>query len=136
MSLRTWDRPHFKADEPSRFERRKTRKAEAETTWRKVCGEVDTRDKLRCRVCGKRGDPDSVDLLRKLHRHHLVYRSAGGQDTLENLVSLCAQCHDDEHRHRLKIEGTGARLTISRREAAGGWFVSRQEVDVHVTERD
>jgi hypothetical protein len=36
--------------------------------------------------------------------HHIVYRSQGGTDDLDNLVTLCMKCHDDVHGGRLKVE--------------------------------
>lgn len=30
--------------------------------------------------------------------HHLTYRSQGGDDTPENLVWVCRECHDGIHR--------------------------------------
>ncbi|MEK7689825.1 MAG: HNH endonuclease [Bdellovibrionota bacterium] len=29
--------------------------------------------------------------------HHIVPRSMGGTDTVENLTTLCGQCHDLAH---------------------------------------
>lgn len=29
--------------------------------------------------------------------HHIVYRSQGGQDDIENLMALCRKCHDKAH---------------------------------------
>jgi hypothetical protein len=39
-----------------------------------------------------------------LDPHHVIYRSAGGLDVLNNLITLCRKCHDDIHAGRLKIE--------------------------------
>lgn len=50
--------------------------------------EVRERDLWRCRACGK-GD--------LLEAHHITYRSHGGTDTLDNLITLCKQCHMDAH---------------------------------------
>lgn len=33
----------------------------------------------------------------KLHVHHIVFRSRGGTDTPENLITLCEKCHKDLH---------------------------------------
>jgi HNH endonuclease len=39
--------------------------------------------------------------------HHVVFRSHGGEDTMENLCTLCASCHDGVHIEReLLIEFT------------------------------
>ncbi len=29
--------------------------------------------------------------------HHIVYRSNGGQDVIENLIGLCRSCHNKAH---------------------------------------
>ena len=60
---------------------------------------VDARDGLRCRICLKYAGVD-------IHRHHLVYRSAGGRTATENVLSLCANCHlVGIHGGRLKASG-------------------------------
>jgi 5-methylcytosine-specific restriction endonuclease McrA len=52
-----------------------------------------------CMACGRRGP---LDL------HHVVKRSQGGQDTVENIVPLCRRCHDATD----APSGRGKRLTI------------------------
>jgi len=47
----------------------------------------------RCHVHG--GNP--VD-IRLLHEHHIKPKGYGGEDTGENLIWLCASCHDLVHR--------------------------------------
>ncbi len=50
-----------------------------------------TREKARkdcCEYCGKYG---SVEV------HHIKSKGSGGQDTPENLVSLCGVCHTKVH---------------------------------------
>ena len=32
-----------------------------------------------------------------LHKHHIVPKSQGGSDAADNLVALCANCHEDRH---------------------------------------
>lgn len=138
MSLRVWESgTHFKHEEPSRHESRKARKAAEEAAWRAVCDAVDKRDGKVCRCCDKRSDPEKTGLLERGHRHHLVYRSAGGKDETANLVTLCAGCHDDEHRNRLRIEGNpDVALQFFRKDDHGVWFVSREEISVRVVRRD
>ncbi len=49
------------------------------------------RDEFRCAWCGKRGP---------VQPHHLLCRGAGSGgrlDVLENLLPLCATCHQDHH---------------------------------------
>lgn len=56
--------------------------------YAKLCGYVLGRDGFRCRNCNFRGN---------LHAHHIVFRSHGGEDIAENLVTLCSGCHDGVH---------------------------------------
>lgn len=52
------------------------------------------RDNYTCQCCkAKKGT---------LHIHHIIYRSNGGADTLDNLITLCADCHKKLHRGELK----------------------------------
>jgi RNA-directed DNA polymerase len=53
--------------------------------WRETCAEVRKRDKHRCTRCGRTDGPKNV--------HHKAARRHGGTDDLENLVTLCQQCH-------------------------------------------
>jgi 5-methylcytosine-specific restriction endonuclease McrA len=46
------------------------------------------RDAWRCQVCGKAS---------QLEIHHIEFRSSLGDDSLENLITLCATCHADRH---------------------------------------
>lgn len=67
---------------------------------------VDERDIGRCRVCGKRGSPTAVGLLDRLHRHHIVYRSRGGQHVSSGVLSVCASCHAAIHNDgTLRVSG-------------------------------
>ena len=132
----------FKQDMPSRVDRKREKKAAEDAAWRAVCKVVDARDGRSCRCCDKRSDPDAAGLLTRGHRHHLVYRSAGGRDESSNLVTLCAGCHDDEHHNRLRITGTSGDanadegLIFWRKDEHGVWFVAREEVDVRVPRKD
>lgn len=56
------------------------------------------RDGYRCQKCGwtheewNRSDPRHLEL------HHVKPHAKGGENTEENLVTLCTVCHDDTHR--------------------------------------
>jgi hypothetical protein len=56
---------------------------------------VFMRDTWHCRNCFNSNGLDP---------HHVVYKSAGGTDTANNLLTLCRKCHDDIHAGRLRIE--------------------------------
>jgi 5-methylcytosine-specific restriction endonuclease McrA len=47
------------------------------------------RDRWRCQNCGS---------LQNLQVHHQELRSHSGNDTEENLITLCAPCHRRAHR--------------------------------------
>src|SRR5574344_378702 len=52
------------------------------------------RDNYTCQCCKtKKGT---------LNAHHIVYRSNGGADTLDNLITLCKECHNKLHDGKLK----------------------------------
>ena len=36
--------------------------------------------------------------------HHIIYRSQGGDDSMENLITLCMYCHRKVHDHKIKLE--------------------------------
>jgi len=132
----------FKHDMPSRVDVARDRKSAEDAAWKRVCKEVDARDGKQCRCCDKRSDPEATGLLKRGHRHHIVYRSAGGQDTAENLITLCADCHNDEHHNRLRIEGpttpidANGPVIFMRKGADGVWFTEREESAVRVVRRD
>lgn len=52
------------------------------------------RDEYRCRHCRSAN----------MTPHHLVWRSAGGHDTLDNLLTLCMRCHDAVHDGLLEVQ--------------------------------
>lgn len=78
---------------------------------RRVYLAVDLRDDRKCRCCGRRD---------ALHKHHITFRSKGGNDTTENLVTLDAVCHALLHARQLWILGKNAdkRLTFEIHESA------------------
>ena len=49
---------------------------------------VFVRDKYTCRICGRTVSDEVV-----LHAHHIVPRSAGGTDRINNLLTVCHKCH-------------------------------------------
>src|SRR6266699_4158808 len=57
------------------------------------------RDGYRCQQCNKQG--------RRLEAHHIHFRQNGGKDTLDNLITLCDQCHHRLHEGKMKLKVTG-----------------------------
>ena len=57
------------------------------------------RDSYTCQHCkGKSKDG-------KIEVHHIVFRSNGGSDEAENLITLCKTCHDKVHANKIKLSG-------------------------------
>jgi 5-methylcytosine-specific restriction endonuclease McrA len=50
--------------------------------------QVLRRDGWRCQNCGRRSN---------LEVHHKKFRSQSGDDSEENLITLCAECHSRIH---------------------------------------
>jgi hypothetical protein len=51
---------------------------------------VFARDNYTCQVCGKSKD-------KILHTHHIVYKSLGGTDRADNLITVCTECHTSKN---------------------------------------
>jgi 5-methylcytosine-specific restriction endonuclease McrA len=56
--------------------------------YRTLHKQVLERDGWQCQSCGS---------SRHLQVHHRKFRSRLGDDTAENLITLCADCHRAEH---------------------------------------
>ena len=50
---------------------------------------VFARDEYTCQVCHRKNQV--------LHTHHIVYRSKGGTDRADNLITVCTDCHTSEN---------------------------------------
>ena len=57
-------------------------------SYRQLCRQVLLRDGWRCQVCGT---------MSNLEVHHRQYRSQSGDDSEQNLITLCARCHTKLH---------------------------------------
>jgi 5-methylcytosine-specific restriction endonuclease McrA len=56
--------------------------------YKRLCEKVHIRDNWRCKICRYRHD---------LHAHHIVFRSQGGPDSSDNLITICQDCHEAIH---------------------------------------
>ena len=54
-----------------------------------LCAKVKHRDMYTCQLCRHSCIPSSV--------HHVIFRSQGGEDVMENLLTVCWRCHRDLH---------------------------------------
>ena len=59
---------------------------------------VYRRDDYTCQRCGAKGGGDG-DV--ELHAHHIVPKSQGGSHSLNNLTTLCYECHNAVHDHHI-----------------------------------
>ncbi|MCH6554789.1 MAG: HNH endonuclease [Acidobacteria bacterium] len=57
-------------------------------SYRRLCKQVLERDGWRCQHCGR---------LTQLQVHHVSPRSRLGDDVEQNLIALCASCHQGAH---------------------------------------
>ena len=62
----------------------------------KLRRDVLRRDRERCRGCRK----TRASLMFDLHVHHVIYRSEQGEDSMENLLTLCVDCHNMVHSNK------------------------------------
>lgn len=53
------------------------------------------RDNYTCQCCGKKNC--------RLEVHHIKFRSEGGTDDEENLITLCKECHDGVHAGTIEL---------------------------------
>jgi 5-methylcytosine-specific restriction endonuclease McrA len=60
-------------------------------SYRKLHRQVLERDGWRCQFCGS---------MQNLQVHHLKFRSQSGVDDEQNLITLCAECHEKLHWER------------------------------------
>jgi 5-methylcytosine-specific restriction endonuclease McrA len=132
--------PHqtfFKSQLTTRVDDAVTQERTDTAAWLALCRLVDGRDERSCRCCGKRTNADAVGLLRG-HRHHVIYRSAGGPNATWNLATLCASCHNEEHvKKTLHVEGNAdLALRFWKRGEDGELFLWRREIAVRVFEKD
>jgi 5-methylcytosine-specific restriction endonuclease McrA len=74
-----------------------------------------TRDGYRCRHCG---DSNGI------HPHHVLFKGKGGKDALNNLLSLCYQCHSAVHDGKLDITVVSLleKDLVVRFTRKGGWI--------------
>jgi 5-methylcytosine-specific restriction endonuclease McrA len=57
--------------------------------YQQLCQQVVKRDGWRCQSCGT---------MSNLEVHHKAFRSQAGDDSEENLITLCAGCHASIHK--------------------------------------
>jgi 5-methylcytosine-specific restriction endonuclease McrA len=79
--------PYPKERQLARGERRYRRKVASAKQWQRIIAAKGG----PCRVC--RDPASNGNLHSHVHFHHLVPRAQGGDDTADNIVPLCQDCH-------------------------------------------
>jgi len=64
--------------------------------WDELRRKVYERDNYTCQ------DQDCKATDTKLNAHHIIFKSKGGSDSLDNLITLCESCHIKKHPHLLR----------------------------------
>jgi hypothetical protein len=67
----------------------------------------------------------------ELHAHHLEEVSEGGNDSLENPVTLCSECHYDRHQRQQKSEAKDGKLYQCPEPVCHGEFRTKHGAKVH-----
>ena len=62
------------------------------------------RDGYTCQICGEKHT--------KLEVHHIIFRSQGGTDDENNLITLCKNCHSDVHDGRVILTQKPKKLNL------------------------
>lgn len=81
------------------------RRAEGRWEWEQLKRAVHTRDGWQCRAVGLWPH----ECVGPLDAHHVKARGVGGEDTLENLVSLCRKSHTWVTEHPVEAAAVGLR---------------------------
>jgi 5-methylcytosine-specific restriction endonuclease McrA len=67
------------------------------SAWQRLSLACKKRDGFRCQACGAPGK--QVGGYVELNACHILSKSKGGSDSLDNLTTKCVECHAKEHRH-------------------------------------
>jgi len=65
--------------------------------WKLISKMVRARDGMHCRICGRRVYGKDA------HVHHIIPKSQGGTDSLDNLILVCPRCHSRIHGRYLNV---------------------------------
>ena len=65
-------------------------RSKMEISFNRIRPQILNRDGNKCTECGSE---------KRLNVHHIVKRSEGGDNSRDNLVTLCYKCHTNKHIH-------------------------------------
>lgn len=114
MSLRTWDRPHFKSSLTPRAVEKAQKRAADEKALAEAYADVDIRDGGRCWVTGRYTSPGAVDRRVRREHHHLKGRNVKPEWVTkpERMITVCAEAHQLITDGWIEVEGADARKPI------------------------
>lgn len=78
----------------------------------KVRKHVLLRDGLECQDCGRQLVADKYEEGPTAQVHHIKPKAEGGEDSVENLITLCRSCHLTKHTNGVGGEYLDAREHI------------------------
>lgn len=85
-----------------------SKKRSDDSEQRQAYAEVDERDGKRCRCCNRRGNPNAITTIGRIHRCHIHDAGTLGEMSAKNLVSLCWICAALETGKQLFFVGKNA----------------------------
>ena len=96
------ERAHIQGPEPSVESSRDSRnKHYASAEWQELRSQALKRDNYECQSCGLTEEDHQEKFGTGLNVHHVTdiaeFEDPDNADTLENLETLCAECHGEEH---------------------------------------
>lgn len=65
---------------------------------------IINRDNYACQICGKKNI--------RLEVHHIIFRSQGGTDDENNLITLCGDCHNGIHNGNIVLTRNPKKLNL------------------------
>lgn len=65
---------------------------------------IINRDNYACQICGKKNI--------RLEVHHIIFRSQGGTDDENNLITLCGDCHNGIHNGKIVLTRNPKKLNL------------------------
>lgn len=77
-----------------------TGQADYGENWDYLSNQTKKRDNWECQRCNAQGGPYGNSIL---HAHHIVPKAEGGEDKIENLITVCHDCHESIHGHSIPL---------------------------------
>lgn len=96
----------------ARADGRSSQRTDYPPDWDARRKRVYRRDDYTCQNCGRKSGPHATNGNGvRLHAHHVVPKSKGGSNGLDNLVTLCESCHNRAHDHDITASMSGGTTT-------------------------